>query len=135
MGQFSRRLRALRLALGIPQWRLADKAGVSRQAVTNWEAGIREPDYETLVKMSEVAKIPAGFLLGQKEADLRPFLALLNLDNPEKIRRTAIEAAYDALSEVGGGAAADPRPKTYEQKLMLLRAWWAAARDVASSYQ
>lgn len=38
-GQFADRIRQLRLAAGLTQPQLAAKLGVTKNAVTNWEAG------------------------------------------------------------------------------------------------
>ncbi len=51
---FSRNLALLRKGKGITQEAMAEKCGVSRQAVTKWECGNSLPD---LYKVSDIAKI------------------------------------------------------------------------------
>ncbi len=50
---FGERLKALRAAAGLSQPALADRAGVSVSAVRQFEYGLREPAFGTLVKLAE----------------------------------------------------------------------------------
>lgn len=45
-------LREKRLEKGMTQQELADKAGVLNTAICNYETGIREPDFKTLINLS-----------------------------------------------------------------------------------
>ena len=49
----SDRIQALRRSRGITQEQLADAVGVSRQAVSKWEAEQASPDLERIVAMAE----------------------------------------------------------------------------------
>lgn len=49
-----RRIKACRQAAGISQEKVAELAGVSRQAVTKWEAGQSAPSTENLFKLAEI---------------------------------------------------------------------------------
>lgn len=48
------------------QQEVADYLGISRQAYSNFEAGKREPDYETLLKLGEYFGCSIDYLLGKK---------------------------------------------------------------------
>lgn len=48
------------------QQEVADYLGISRQAYSNYEAGKREPDYETLLKLGEYFDCSIDYLLGKK---------------------------------------------------------------------
>lgn len=48
------------------QQEIADYLGISRQAYSNYEAGKREPDFETLLKLGEYFDCSVDYLLGTK---------------------------------------------------------------------
>jgi transcriptional regulator with XRE-family HTH domain len=49
---FGERLRALREAAGLTQTELGKKAGVSQNAISNLEAGKRQPQWAVVVKLA-----------------------------------------------------------------------------------
>lgn len=57
------RLQALRLRHGMSQDALADKLGVSRQAVSKWERDEATPDLDKILKLSELYGISLDTLL------------------------------------------------------------------------
>lgn len=57
------RIQSLRKAKGISQEDLADKAGVSRQAVSKWESGQSAPDLEKIIIMSEYFNVTTDHIL------------------------------------------------------------------------
>ena len=48
------RIQCLRKNKGLSQEELADKVGVSRQAVSKWEAGNSYPDMEKMLQMCKI---------------------------------------------------------------------------------
>ncbi len=58
------RIRQLRNAHNISQVQLADKLGVSKQSVSNWENGNIMPSIEMLVKISKLFGVSTDYLLG-----------------------------------------------------------------------
>ena len=63
---FSEKLRQIRRQEGLSQEQLAQKIGVSRQAITKWETGKGMPDIENVLIISEIFKMTLDELL--KEA-------------------------------------------------------------------
>lgn len=61
---FAKRLRDLRKALGVNQTELANRAGISRQSVTLYEAGDRLPDIERLRNLAVVFGVTSDYLIG-----------------------------------------------------------------------
>ena len=61
---FGSNLSALRKKAGVSQETLADQLGVSRQAVSNWERDLSEPDIGTINKISELLHVPVSDLMG-----------------------------------------------------------------------
>lgn len=59
----SDRIQSLRKAKGITQEQLADAVGVSRQAVSKWEAEQSAPDLERVVAMAEYFDVTTDYLL------------------------------------------------------------------------
>lgn len=62
----------LRKSKGLTQKDIADALGISRQAYANYEAGNREPDLNTLKKLSDFFSVSIDYLLDnqiEKPAD------------------------------------------------------------------
>ena len=68
------RIREARRNAGLSQEKLAEQIGVSRQAVTKWEAGQAAPSTENLLRLAEALHTPVETLLGT-EPDSRQALA------------------------------------------------------------
>ena len=63
------RIQALRKARGLSQEELAAQIGVSRQAVSKWEAGQSQPDLDKVISMSRFFGVSTDYLLmGAAEA-------------------------------------------------------------------
>lgn len=57
------RIQSLRKAKGISQEELADRVGVSRQAVSKWESEQSVPDLERLIALSDLFEVTTDYLL------------------------------------------------------------------------
>ena len=57
------RIQYLRKAKGLSQEELADKVGVSRQAVSKWESEQSTPDTEKIIVMSELFEVTTDYML------------------------------------------------------------------------
>lgn len=57
------RIQSLRKVKGISQEELADKVGVSRQAVSKWESEQSVPDLEKVIMMSEYFSVTTDYIL------------------------------------------------------------------------
>lgn len=62
---FNERLRELRTASGMSQVDLAEKLGVSKQSVSNWENDNIQPSIDMLLKISRTFNVSTDFLLGE----------------------------------------------------------------------
>ena len=62
------RIQTLRKTKGISQEELADRLGVSRQAVSKWESEQSSPDLERIILMSEYFDVTTDYLLKGIEA-------------------------------------------------------------------
>lgn len=64
---FSQRLIALRKANGMTQADLADRLGISRSAIGNYEQARRDPDFEILDAVADLFDVDVSFLLGRND--------------------------------------------------------------------
>lgn len=70
MEDIGKRLAKLRRGKGLNQEELAEKLGVSRQAVSKWERGESTPDIANLVSLSELYQVSIDYLAkGEGEGD------------------------------------------------------------------
>ena len=64
---FAEKLRNIRKQAGMSQEQLAEKLGVSRQAVTKWETNMGLPDIENFMALSSLFNISINELLSEKK--------------------------------------------------------------------
>ena len=64
MENFGEELKALRLSMGVSQKVVSSALGLTRNAFTNYENGIREPSLETLKKICVYFDVSSDYLLG-----------------------------------------------------------------------
>ena len=63
--EFGNRLQELRKQKGLSQEELAERLGVSRQAVSKWECGEASPDTDNLIELSKIYCISLDVLVGK----------------------------------------------------------------------
>ena len=66
---FTARLKHTRTQMGFTQEEMAKNIGVARPTYTLWENGKREPDIETLGKISEILNTDLNWLIGAENND------------------------------------------------------------------
>lgn len=64
---FSEKLQILRKNKGLTQEELAEKLGVSRQAVAKWESGLGFPDIFNLIQISNMMNVSVDYLVKDQE--------------------------------------------------------------------
>ena len=68
MENFGERIRELRKERGITNYEMAERLGISRNTLTNWERGTKEPhSVEILEEMAKVLNVPLEILLVDKK--------------------------------------------------------------------
>lgn len=60
---FGKKLKALRVEMGLSQRQLGEELGVVNQTISFWESGSREPDLDTLLKIARFFAITVDELL------------------------------------------------------------------------
>lgn len=68
------RIKRRRLAAGLTQGQMADRLGISRVSVTNWESGRGRPDIDRLSVIGELLSVNTDWLLagGDEPSDPNP---------------------------------------------------------------
>lgn len=87
------RIRELRVAAGLSQVELADKLGVSKQSVSNWENDNIQPSIEMLVKIARIFNVSTDYLLGQ---DNHTYIEVTNLT------KNQIRHIQQIINDIGG---------------------------------
>lgn len=73
MAMFVNQLKVMRTRKGFTQEEVAEKVGVSRQAVAKWEKGETMPDVESCIRMADLYGVPLEMLArGLKEEETSP---------------------------------------------------------------
>ena len=65
---FAERIRYLRQGQGLNQVQLAEKLGVKKQSISNWENDNIMPSIEMLKKIADFFHVSTDYLLGRDEA-------------------------------------------------------------------
>ena len=80
MEKFGERIRELRKERGLTVYELANRLGISRNTLTNWELGEKEPHaLEILREMAKILRVPLKSLLaGENEESIENNLIKLN---------------------------------------------------------
>lgn len=108
MQDLGSRIAQLRREKKLSQEALAEKTGVSRQAVSKWERGESAPDTENLITLSEVFGVTLDELLNKEKA-LEPQKteeAVLTENTPANENEV-----FEASTEKGGKKAKKEKPK------------------------
>ena len=69
---FAEKLKSIRKQAGMSQEQLAEKLGVSRQAVTKWETDAGIPDIENIMAISALSDISIDELLSNEKGAKKP---------------------------------------------------------------
>lgn len=68
MEKFGERIKELRKERGITSNEMATRLGISRNTLTNWERGNKEPHaVEILEEMAKILEVPLKYLLIEEE--------------------------------------------------------------------
>ena len=88
------RIQYLRKGKGISQEELADKVGVSRQAVSKWESEQSTPDIEKIIIMSDFFGVTTDYILKGIEPAA---------DNEQKGKETTSKILYISIASSYSG--------------------------------
>lgn len=96
MATFTERLRELRIQNNYSQQDLADKMGVTKQTISQYERGVRKPDMDTLTALCDIFNVSSDYLMGKSDVTVR----LLNSDDLKRLnmsyqKQSDIAAHFD----------------------------------------
>lgn len=94
---FDERLKLLRKKCGYTQVSLAETLGVSKGTVAMWETGKRTPDFETLIRLSDLFDVRTDYILGKSNDSSS---AKLSNDDIEQLGRWELESVYTDLMKL-----------------------------------
>ena len=98
---FASRLRQAREQSGLTQQDLAEKLGVTKSAIGNYENGVSSPKWDILLKIFDVLKVEPNFLYQDS----------FSLETPETSpltpQQSALLSSFDLLNEEGQQKALD----------------------------
>lgn len=77
---FNENLKEARLKSGYSQKEVAEKIGVAKSTYSLYESGNREPNVDTIKKISDILKVSADTLLGLEE---EPITLVAHFDGDE----------------------------------------------------
>ena len=72
MAVFANILKTLRTDKHLSQRELATRLGISKSAVSMYEQGRREPDFDILNKIADIFQVDADYLLGRSSLSHEP---------------------------------------------------------------
>ena len=94
---FDERLKSLRKKCGYTQVSLAETLDVSKGTVAMWETGKRTPDFETLIRLSDLFDARTDYILGKSNDSSS---AKLSDDDIEQLGRWELESVYTDLMKL-----------------------------------
>ncbi len=97
------RLQQLRKGANFSQEQLSDMLDISRQAISKWESGQATPDIQNVIKLCEIYKVSADYILTGKETTT-PTPTPTPLPTANKGMSKELKTALAVLMVVGGTA-------------------------------
>lgn len=102
--QIANRLVQLRKEHGLSQDALADKLGVSRQAISKWECGEAAPDTDNLIALAELYNVTLDSLLGYERGARSDFKSeryenTVETEILEEVPETKTESEEESFAE------------------------------------
>ena len=94
------RIQYLRKKKGISQEELAEQMMISRQAVSKWESGLRAPDLEKIVMLSDYFEVTTDYLLKGVEPEVKVFAESAGKEAAEKEKRENERSLKTQMVEV-----------------------------------
>ncbi|MBQ7646709.1 MAG: helix-turn-helix transcriptional regulator [Clostridia bacterium] len=69
MADFGETLRSLRKSKNLTQKQVSEMVGVTKSTISAYEANVKMPSYDVLLKISSAFKVSTDFLLGNKQSE------------------------------------------------------------------
>ena len=92
--KFAKRLRDLRKERQLTQEELSARLDLTKQAVSQWERGVREPGFETLEMIADFFNVDTDYLIGRED---RTTLLLTGVEHELIVRFRELSPAERSL--------------------------------------
>ena len=115
---FRLRLKELRENMGLSQYAFADRFGVAQSTVGSWEAGKREPNFDTMQRIADFFGVSVDYLLGREPA-LSKNTNSLNARDEKDIQKR-LKAALGELENTQSALMFDGEPLDDETIELLI---------------
>ena len=96
MAQFADMLRYLRKREGLTQHELAERTGISRSRICNYENGFREPDFVTAEVFADFFNVNLDTLIGR---NIETKIPVIDLDDGIQKKYSDLMQIFSQLSE------------------------------------
>ncbi len=129
---FSEKLQVLRKNKGYTQEALAEKLGVSRQAVAKWESGQIYPDISNLIQISDLMNVSVDYLVKDRDCavNIKPQQDA-NLDELIAFRLVANVNTYAAFKNEVDATRPDSHDFRYESGDYIYHDTYVGAEEFA----
>lgn len=91
------KLRQLRQVRQWTQGLVAERVGVTASVVSAYETGIRQPSYESLIKLARLYNVSTDYLLGVSDRRTAESQHLVSVDGLSPAERSLVVQLIDAL--------------------------------------
>ena len=99
MVDMTKKLRELRMDMELTQGQVAKRIGVTSSIVSAYENGIRQPSFESLIKLAYLYGVSSDYLLGISD---RKTIEPKNLVSLEGLSASKIALVKQLISELRG---------------------------------
>ncbi len=91
---FGDRIKALRAGKGLTQVELAERLGTKQSTLRMWELGKAQPNFQTLLKLSDTLGVSVDFIVGKSSSSESAYPAM-----KKEYALGVISKGFDALEE------------------------------------
>lgn len=95
------KLKELRKSKKLKQKDIAEKLGISQPAYGNYERGVRQPDIQTLKKLSKIFDVPINYLIDDLQDDLQLEGDYFQHNRLQALRTQSEKSLDDIVNETG----------------------------------
>jgi transcriptional regulator with XRE-family HTH domain len=113
--KFQEKIGRIRKEKGLSQEEMAEKLGVSRQAVAKWEAGLSYPDVDNLIALSALFQVSIDSMLKMEEDNCSTYQPKVKNVLTDQMVTFLCKAKKECYAGVGNQVASS-RPSSYDYR-------------------
>lgn len=116
--EFKDRLKELRINRGYSQRELGKRLGMTNSAISMYERGEREPDYDTLEAIADLFNVDIAYLLGKDDVSTYLFTPR---QSDLLVKLSADEELYELVEKIVNGSSDQKRRLLQMAELMGIK--------------